>query len=88
MKIYEEQFLTIGGLRFWDLLIQKLLRIAASLKFISFILIYHASIKALYADKISGVVFGSIITGGLVVLIGSRVFTDTRLFFKNGKDDG
>ena len=84
IKLHSEESLSIIRWRFWDLLIQKIFRNIVSMKFILFISILWISSQALYVDKISGVTFGLITTGALVVIAVSKVVTDTKLIYRNG----
>jgi hypothetical protein len=93
-KLYTDKDLTIIKFRFWDLCIQKILRNFTSMKFIIFLLIFWATVLGLNNGLISDVVFGSVVTAGLVVIATSRVYTDTRLTYddtkyeERGEDNG
>jgi len=81
-RLYTEE-LTIKETRFWDLCVQKLLRNFTSMKFLIFIFIYWASVWGLVNGKVSDAVFASIVISGLVVIAYSKVYTDTRLNYKD-----
>jgi hypothetical protein len=85
VKLEDESSLSVAGTRFWDLVLQKLMRIIVSLKFIFFQQIFFASYVCLKSRLIDGTDFRWIIISGLVTIIISSVYTDTRLVYRSGE---
>ena len=86
IKLEDESSLSIIRFRFWDLVMQKCMRIVVSLKFIFFQQIFFASYVCLRRELIDGTDFRWIIISGLVTIIISSVYTDTRLVYRNGEN--
>ena len=84
----EDNGLSIFGIKFWDLWLMKLMRIVASMKFISMTMVYTPIVLLMFSgswqdgvwvSKLSSEIGVAAITGGLVTLILGRVYADTRL---------
>lgn len=87
-RILPEHVVTIFGLSFWDLWIQKIFRNVASIKFQMLILLYVPIIYGMFAGKwIAGAWISKIspatglafLGGGYVTLALGRIYAKTRL---------
>ena len=85
-KLYTEE-LSVLSWRFWDLAIQKVIRNFTSMKFILFNEVYIFTIWAVVNKLITGTQFTTIVVSGLTVIVGARVYADTRLDFDKEQAD-
>ena len=86
VKLEDESSLSVGSIRFWDLVLQKLFRITVSLKFIAFEQILIFSYICLNNGLIRRDDFKWIVISGLVTIIISSVYSDMRLIYFNRKE--
>jgi hypothetical protein len=89
----KKEKLTIFGLRFWDLLIQKNLRNLSSMKYQTMLLLAYYIIGGMLDGKwvkdtwvsVIPVVHGlAFLGGGYITLVSSRIIANTKLVEKNG----
>ena len=94
-KLYTEE-LSVLGWRFWDLWLQKIFRNFSSMKCLWLFLLYVPVVYGMYdgkwidgkwVAKISAAVGCGALFGGFVTLALGRIYTDTRLIFKNGNGE-
>ena len=84
----KKEELTICGLRFWDLLIQKNLRNLSSMKYQILILMFIFVTIGICTNIIPAITGCSLLGAGFVTLAGTRVYAKTRLTETDDEKEG
>ena len=85
-KLYTEE-LSITDCRFWNLVLQKLVRTVISLKFILFQEVMYECLKLVNKNKMTGTVFATSVVTSLITLAVGNVVVDLGIQFLDVKKD-
>ena len=84
LTLASEESLSVCRWRFWDLVIQKIVRNMISIKFILFNELLATSICGLFLSAIDSMSFSIISATCLVTIVLGEVYTDTKLVYRDG----